>query len=423
MSETEATSANDAGLRRTALHGQHVKLGARLVPFAGWEMPVQYSGIKDEHLAVRERAGLFDVSHMGQIQLTGKGAAAYLEKLLTCVVSTLGVGRARYGLMLDERGGCLDDVMLTRVAEETWFLCVNASNVDKCREWIQAHRPPQVKVEDRSRSTSLLALQGPAARGILERLHGGDAPLPKRFRVATCELAGVTVLASGTGYTGSPGFELYLERRRARALRSDPRGRARPTACFRPASVRATPLRLEAALPLYGHELDATTSPFEAGLDRFVKPLETGFIGAEALAGEARRGRPAPPRRLRNGRARNRPGRLRDPSRRRNRRTRDLGRALPDPRKVDRPRLRSASLGEIGQLLEIRVRNKDVAARVVETPFRVSLTRTESHRRLRDSRSKDPIPSTTGPTHSHQGDPSRSRGYGAWRTTRFPKSS
>lgn len=370
MSDDASGGASGEGLRRTALHGQHVQRGARLVPFAGWEMPVQYSGIKEEHLAVREHAGLFDVSHMGQIQLSGSGAAAYLEQLLTCAVASLGVERARYGLMLNENGGCLDDVMLTRVAEETWFLCVNASNVDKCRDWIQAHCPPKVEVEDRSRATSLLALQGPAARDVLERLRGGETDLPGRFRVATCELAGIRVLASGTGYTGSPGFELYALNADAPALWEAILAEGERDG-VRPAGLGARDtLRLEAALPLYGHELDEETGPFEAGLDRFVKPLDTGFFGADALA-----------------------ARLDDPDPRRlvglEMRGRGIARAdyevVAEGEVVGRvtsgapsPSLGKSialayvprSLSPVGTPLAVRVRNKDVEAVVVETPFR-----------------------------------------------------
>jgi aminomethyltransferase len=279
--------SRDEALAQTALYDEHVALGARLVPFAGYAMPVQYGSIKEEHAAVRERAGLFDVSHMGQIEFRGEAAAHYLERLLTCVVEDLSVSRARYGLMLDESGGCLDDVMLTRTAEDTWFLCVNASNVAKCRDWINKHRPPAVEVEDRSSETALLAIQGPSAAGVLQRLCGPEDALPRRFRVARCAIAGIDVLVSGTGYTGSPGFELYVANTGACALWQALLEEGAPDGLI-PAGLGARDtLRLEAALPLYGHELDETTSPFEAGLDRFVKPLETDFMGARALAERA----------------------------------------------------------------------------------------------------------------------------------------
>lgn len=362
--------SDEAGeLRRTALHATHEGLGARLVPFAGYEMPVQYSSIKEEHEAVRERAGLFDVSHMGQIQLRGKRALAAAEELVTCEVATLAIGQARYGLLLDESGGCIDDVMLTRVAEDEVFFCVNASNVDAAHGWIREHAGASVKVENRSRSTSLLALQGPAARGILDGLCSADTPLPRRFRAANCEIAGLPALASGTGYTGAPGFELYVENKDAVELWEAIVDAGQPMG-LRPAGLGARDtLRLEAALPLYGHELDRDTTPFEAGLDRFVKPLDRGFIGAAALTARADE---TDPKRLVGfemvGRG--------------------IARAdyeiLIEGEAVGRvtsgapsPTLgKSIGLGYVprsksaaGQRLDVRIRSKDVEAVVVETPF------------------------------------------------------
>jgi aminomethyltransferase len=270
-------------LLRTPLYEAHVRLKARLVPFAGYEMPVQYSSIRDEHVAVRERAGLFDVSHMGQIHLSGPRANEALENLVTCEIASLRTDRARYGLLLNEAGGCVDDVMVTRIGSHELFLCVNASNLEKARAWIKSHVGPDVVVDDRSRETALLALQGPSAASVLARLGPSESDLPKRFRVARLELGGSSVLVSATGYTGGPGFELYLSGDDAEAL-FEAILEAGAADGVLPAGLGARDtLRLEAALPLYGHELDDTTSPFEAGLDRFVKPLERGFIGATAL--------------------------------------------------------------------------------------------------------------------------------------------
>ena len=369
-SASNGESAESELLRRTALHANHVRLGGRLVPFAGYEMPVQYTSIKEEHLAVRERAGLFDVSHMGQIQLRGDGAVAYLESLLTCNVASLGVGRARYGLMLNDQGGCIDDVMLTRVADDTYFLCVNASNVEKCWTWIQDHSVPKVKLENRSQATSLLALQGPAARGILERLHGGDTPLPKRFRVASCEIAGARVLASGTGYTGSPGFEIYVLNGDAPRLFDALLEEGQVDGLIPTGLGARDTLRLDAALPLYGHELDDTTSPVEAGLERFMKPLESGFFGSQAVA--ARAG-DTDPRRLVG---------LEMVGRGIARAEYEIAHAgnvvgvvtsgAPSPALGKSVALGYVprSLSEVGQTLTILIRNKEVEARVVETPFK-----------------------------------------------------
>lgn len=360
-------------LRRTPLYEAHRRLGARLVPFAGWEMPIQYTSILEEHAAVRERAGLFDVSHMGQIHLLGRDAAKAADALVSSDILTLGLGRARYGLLLNDAGGCVDDVIVTRLRDDEVLVCVNASNIDKDREWIErgvaASGLAAVRVEDRSATTALLALQGPASPRILERLAGGPLALPRRFHVATLELRGCPVLVSATGYTGSPGFELACAHTDAEALFL---GLLEVGAAegLLPAGLGARDtLRLEAGMPLYGHELDDTTTPFEAGLERFVKDLGRDFGGAAAL--RARAGQPLA-RRL-------------------------VGFELTD-RGIARAeheivhaggivgRVTSAgpsptlgksiglgyvppALAGIGQLLAIRIRTRDVPARVVAIPF------------------------------------------------------
>ena len=356
-------------LLRTPLYEAHRRLGARLVPFAGYEMPIQYTSILEEHAAVRERAGLFDVSHMGQIQLSGPAALAAVDALMTCDVLDLSIGRARYGLMLNDEGGCVDDVIVTRLGESELFLCVNASNVDKDRRWIEAHVPRGVVVDDRSAATALLALQGPASPRILARFAGGEPGLPKRFRAARLELAGISLLVSATGYTGAPGFELYCANADAEKLFDGLLAAGEPEG-IRPAGLGARDtLRLEAGMALYGHELDDTTTPYEASLERYVKDLARMFVGAAALramAGE-------PPRRRLVGFELTERG---------------IARAdyeiVHDGEVVGRvtsgapsPTLgKSIGLGyvppalsSIGQTLSIRIRNKDIAARVVALPF------------------------------------------------------
>lgn len=356
-------------LLRTPLYEAHRRLGARLVPFAGYEMPIQYTSILEEHAAVRERAGLFDVSHMGQIQLSGAGALAAVDALVTCDVMDLAIGRARYGLMLNDAGGCVDDVIVTRLGESELFLCVNASNVAKDRDWIESHVPRGVAVDDRSDRTALLALQGPASPRILARFAGGDPGLPKRFRAAHLELGGISMLVSATGYTGAPGFELYCANADAEKLflglleAGEPEG-------IRAAGLGARDtLRLEAGMALYGHELDDTTTPDEASLERYVKDLARNFVGAAAL--RAKRNEPL--RRRLVG------FELTD---------RGIARAdyeiVHEGAVVGRvtsgapsPTLgKSIGLGYvppalsgIDQVLSIRIRNKDIAARVVALPF------------------------------------------------------
>jgi aminomethyltransferase len=271
-------------LLRTPLCALHHRLGARMVPFAGFEMPLQYTSILEEHRAVREAAGLFDVSHMGQIHLRGTGAIASTERLLSCPVASLRPGRVRYGLVCNEAGGVVDDVTVYRVDEQELFLCVNAANAEKDYRWVVRHAGPGTEVRDRSAETALLALQGPASGPLLSELADPRPDSLRRFRFERTRVAGAPALVSRTGYTGSDGFEIYLRADDGPAVFEALLDAGRGVG-LRPAGLGARDtLRLEAALPLYGHELDDTTSPLEAGLDRFVKLERGGFIGAEAIA-------------------------------------------------------------------------------------------------------------------------------------------
>ncbi len=271
------------GPRRTPLYETHRRLQARMVEFAGFEMPVQYSSILREHAAVREAAGLFDVSHMGQVQLEGPAAIEAAERLLTRPVASLGVGRARYGLLCNEEGGTVDDVTFYRTAQNALFLCVNAANAEKDYRWIVRHAPPEAGPCNVSERTGMLALQGPASAETLARVGSPAASRLRRYGFEHLEVAGAPALVSRTGYTGGDGFEIYLGAgylvRVFEAILEE--GRALGVV---PAGLGARDtLRLEAALPLYGHELDDATSPLEAGLARFVKLDAGGFLGAEAL--------------------------------------------------------------------------------------------------------------------------------------------
>jgi aminomethyltransferase len=273
-----------SGLKRTPLHEAHRRLGARLVPFAGFELPVQYGSILEEHRAVRERVALFDVSHMGQLHFAGAGAATALEWLLSCPLATLAPGRVRYGLLCNESGGVVDDVTVYRLDAERFFLCVNAANVEKDYRWVVRHTPAGVDVRDRSDETALLALQGPASAAVLAACGGAGLAALGRFAFAQAQLAGRAALVSRTGYTGSDGFELYCAAADAEAL-WDALLAAGAAHGILPAGLGARDtLRLEAALPLYGHELDDETSPLEARLDRFVKLAGPPFLGGDAIA-------------------------------------------------------------------------------------------------------------------------------------------
>ena len=261
-----------------------------MVGFAGFAMPVQYAGILAEHRAVRERAGLFDVSHMGQIQLRGAGALASVARLVTCPVASLREGQVRYGLLCNEAGGVVDDVTVYRSGPEAFFLCVNAANVEKDYRWAVRHADPSAEVRDRSAETGLLALQGPASAAVLAPLCEPDPRVLRRFRFHEGRVAGRPALVSRTGYTGSDGFEIYCASGDAGAL-WDALLEGGAGEGLVPAGLGARDtLRLEAALPLYGHELDDETSPLEAGLGRFVDPDRSDFVGAEALRGQERAG-------------------------------------------------------------------------------------------------------------------------------------
>lgn len=281
--------------KKTTLYDLHRELGGKLVPFAGYWLPVQYeSGVIAEHNAVRTACGLFDVSHMGEVRLEGADALRTLQYLLCNDMSTMRVGQARYSPMLNERGGVVDDVLAYKLADDCYWVVVNAANHDKDAAWMRAHLLGDATLTDESEQTAQLALQGPRAGHILRRLLPEES-LPQKYYhfVPDVTLDGARCLVSRTGYTGEDGYELYMPAadapRIARLLLD--------TGCdlgLIPCGLgcRDT-LRLEAAMPLYGHEMDDTVSPLETGLGRFVKPDKGDFIGREALAaaGEPKRAR------------------------------------------------------------------------------------------------------------------------------------
>jgi aminomethyltransferase len=273
------------------LHDEHVAAGARMVDFAGWKMPVQYESIIDEHRAVREAAGLFDVSHMGEVAIEGEAAERCCRTLFTNDAARLVAGRAHYSLIPNERGGVVDDVIVYRLASDRFFVCVNASNIEKDYQWIRSRAPQSTeacRVTDRSDETSLLAVQGPAALAVLARCGAGLEAVA-RFAVERVRVGKVDVLAARTGYTGEDGFELFAGAGDAVELWRTLLDAGRDLG-LRPAGLGARDtLRLEAALPLYGHEIDDDTSPFEVGLAWVVKLNRPEMVGYRALV-EAREG-------------------------------------------------------------------------------------------------------------------------------------
>jgi glycine cleavage system T protein (aminomethyltransferase) len=277
-----------SALKRTPLHASHVELGARLVDFAGWEMPVQYAGVIEEHRAVRTGAGMFDVSHMGEVRVRGAGAEAFLQRLTPNDVSRLAPGRAHYSGLLTERGTYIDDLLIYRLAADDFLIVVNASNAARDFAWIaeRAAGAADTEVSDESDRWALLAVQGPRAVEILAPLMTAGAEGVKYYGFLRGEVAGKPAILSRTGYTGEDGFELYLDPGDAPDV-----WRRLLAAGVQPAGLGARDtLRLEAAMALYGHEIDEATTPFEAGLAWVVKLDKGEFLGSEALKAQRAEG-------------------------------------------------------------------------------------------------------------------------------------
>jgi aminomethyltransferase len=281
-------------LLRTPFYDWHVEQGARMVDFAGWSMPVQYNSIVAEHLATRERASIFDVSHMGRLRFDGPDSGRFLDRLLTRRVLDLRPGRIRYALVANTEGGILDDVLVyhqqTPSGTGYHMLVVNAGNRTKIVQWIQAQLQPEdeVMMSDRTEETAMLAIQGPRAIELVDPLLDADVQSMAYYRSRTTKQMGKVCIVSRTGYTGEDGVELIMRREDA-PLILDNLFRAGREFNLVPAGLGARDtLRMEAAMPLYGHELDETINPFEAGLS-FAVNFNDGsdrprsFVGSEAL--------------------------------------------------------------------------------------------------------------------------------------------
>lgn len=270
-------ATENQSLRRTPLYDAHVAAGGKIVDFAGWEMPVQYAGIREEHLAVRNSVGIFDVSHMGEIESFGPGAHAFLQHLLSNDLDALAVGGAQYSVLCREDGGVLDDLFTYRVAEDRYLTVTNASNHGKDLAWFRQQAAGfDVQVVDAAEATAMLAVQGPLAREVVQAL--ADQPLPGRFRAGRRRVDGVDMLVAGTGYTGEDGVELLMDAEQAPAVwEALLRRGAQPIGL----AARDT-LRLEVCFHLYGNDLMESRGPIEAGLGWACKE-DTGFIGADAV--------------------------------------------------------------------------------------------------------------------------------------------
>ena len=284
-----------ADLNRTPLYDLHLELGARMVPFAGWEMPVQYSGIIEEHLAVRNKAGLFDVSHMGEARIRGKDAAVFLDAIMTNEFSSLQPNHARYTIMCYPDGGCVDDLIIYRISHEEFLICLNASNATKDIAWMKSQVGNwSVEIIDECTQWAQLALQGPLAEKILSSLSNLKLDTIKRFGFLTGEVAGVqNCIVARTGYTGSPGFEIYVPASQSTRVARAILEKGKPDGLLPIGLGARDSLRLEAGYPLYGHELSEKISPIQAGLSWTVKFSKPKFIGRDSLLSQTEKGAPS----------------------------------------------------------------------------------------------------------------------------------
>jgi aminomethyltransferase len=267
-----------ASLKNTPLHAAHVSLGAKMVDFAGWDMPVQYEGVIAESRAVRESAGMFDVSHMGRTWFRGDETIPLLEHLTTNDVAKLDDGGSQYSLLCYEDGTCVDDIIVYRIAQDVFRVVINASNREKDISWMSSHNSIGVEIEDETEATAMIAVQGPAAVAVVSSLAGRDLSETPRFHTTKCSVAGVPAFAARTGYTGEDGFELIVAAEGAEAVWSALSEKG-VTAC---GLASRDVLRVEAGLPLYGHELSDKINPIEAGLG-WVVSKSKAFLGSEPI--------------------------------------------------------------------------------------------------------------------------------------------
>ena len=272
-------------LKRTPLYATHLQWGARMVPFGGWEMPVQYSGILEEHAAVRERVGLFDISHMGEFLVAGPNAEAVLNELFTNDLRKIAVGQAQYTLLCNEHGGIIDDLIAYRIEPSVFLLIVNASNIEKDFAWMNARASKAVVFDNVSDKMAALALQGPDAVKVLS-----EAATVPHFNVARLKIGGRPCWVARTGYTGEDGFEIVCDAADAPALWEELLKRGKPFD-IKPCGLGARDtLRLEVCYPLHGNDITEETTPIEAGLGKFVSFDKGPFSGSDILAEQKEKG-------------------------------------------------------------------------------------------------------------------------------------
>ncbi|HEY8825722.1 MAG TPA: glycine cleavage system aminomethyltransferase GcvT [Candidatus Limnocylindria bacterium] len=354
-------------MRRTPLFDKHAELGAKMVPFAGYEMPIQYEGIVAEHRAVRNSAGLFDLSHMGEFFFKGRGAGSTLDRLVSSDIAGLAVGQARYGLLTNERGTIVDDVIVYRISDGEYMMVVNAANIAKDRAHVLAHLDQDVALDDRSYATALVAIQGPRAAEILASQTDADVKSLPSFGVTHGRVAGARATLARTGYTGEDGFEVFVANADAPKVWDALLETGRQNG-IKPIGLGARDtLRLEARFSLYGNDIDETTDPIEAGLGWTCK-LDKDFTGRDVIAAKKAAG---PKRKIaglvveggvaRHGHEVTENGEV-------------VGRVTsgtygPTVEKNIALAYVPTPLSKVGTTLGVRIRGKDVPATVVKTPF------------------------------------------------------
>jgi aminomethyltransferase len=360
----------DAALRRTPLYEEHKARGARMVPFAGYEMPIQYTGIVAEHRAVREDAGVFDLSHMGEFYFEGPEAQGAVDKLVSSDIAGLEVGQARYGLLCNEGGTIVDDVIVYRIGPDQLLMVVNAANIEKDEKHIRRYLPKDIGFEDRSDDTALIAVQGPRAADIIGQVAGNSIVALPPFGVKSTRAAGAEALIARTGYTGEDGFEVFVATADAvrvwKTLMTAGAGSRGEVLTPIGLGARDT-LRLEARFSLYGNDIDETTGPIEAGLGWTCK-LDKDFIGREKVAKQKADG---PKRRIaglvvEGGVARHGHDVVSE--------GKTVGQVTSGtygPTVAQNIALAyvPTALSKVGTAVAVRIREKDVPATVVKTPF------------------------------------------------------
>jgi aminomethyltransferase len=284
------TTPATAALRKTALNSIHRELGAKMVNFGGWDMPLEYSGILAEHEAVRTRAGLFDVSHMGEIEIQGPGALGLVQLVSCNNAAKLAVGQAHYSGLMTSRGTFVDDLLVHKISDTHYMLCVNAGNQDQDYEHIVEHNKFDAKVENAGPRYSQLAIQGPRGKDILQRLTPVALDSIHYYHFAFGKVSGVDCLIARTGYTGEDGFEIYFAPEHSEKLWRDLMHAGGPAGMIPCGLGARNTLRLEAGMCLYGHEIDDTTTPWEAGLGWICKMEKAPFLGSDVLAQQKKDG-------------------------------------------------------------------------------------------------------------------------------------